>query len=94
MKQLAAGKTKIRVIDYLVAHTAISFFIFPPVNGITLLLWVGPGLLLFSGAGWLAAAPAQARRSNPAAAALNNDQPTAPALCSTAHHCLPEGARS
>ncbi len=72
-EQLAAGKNEDQVIDYLVARYGDFVLYLPPVNGITLLLWVGPGLLLFSGAGWLALR-LRRRADEPAAAALNNDQ--------------------
>lgn len=72
-EQLAAGKNEDQVIDYLVARYGDFVLYLPPVNGITLLLWVGPGLLLFSGVGWLALR-LRRRADEPASAALNNDQ--------------------
>ncbi len=53
-EQLASGRSKEDVVDYLVARYGDFVLYEPPVKGITLLLWGGPALLLFGGAGWLA----------------------------------------
>lgn len=53
-EQLAAGKSESQVIDYLVARYGDFVLYLPPLKGVTLLLWVGPGLLLVGCAGWLA----------------------------------------
>jgi len=53
-EQLAAGKSEEAVVDYLVARYGDFVLYLPPFKGITLLLWLGPGLLLIAGAGWLA----------------------------------------
>ena len=52
-EQLAAGKDKDDVIDYLVERYGDFVLYEPPVKGVTLLLWGGPALLLFGSAGWL-----------------------------------------
>lgn len=53
-EQLAAGRSKEDVIDYLVARYGDFVLYEPPVKGVTLLLWGGPALLLLAGVGWLA----------------------------------------
>jgi cytochrome c-type biogenesis protein CcmH len=53
-EQFAAGKNEEAVIDYLVARYGDFVLYLPPFKGITLLLWLGPALLLIGGAGWLA----------------------------------------
>ena len=53
-EQLAAGRSKADVVDYLVARYGDFVLYEPPVKGITLLLWGGPAVLLLAGVGWLA----------------------------------------
>lgn len=53
-EQLAAGRSKNDVIDYLVARYGDFVLYDPPFKATTLLLWGGPVLLLVGGAGWLA----------------------------------------
>lgn len=53
-EQLAAGRSKDDVVDYLVARYGDFVLYEPPVKGITLLLWGGPAVLLLAGLGWLA----------------------------------------
>jgi cytochrome c-type biogenesis protein CcmH len=53
-EQLASGRSKGDVVDYLVARYGDFVLYEPPVKGTTLLLWGGPALLLMGGAGWLA----------------------------------------
>ena len=53
-EQLAAGRSKDDVIDYLVARYGDFVLYEPPVKGVTLLLWGGPAVLLLAGIGWLA----------------------------------------
>ena len=53
-EQLAAGKDKDDVIDYLVERYGDFVLYEPPFNAATGLLWVGPFALLLAGAGWLA----------------------------------------
>ena len=53
-EQLAAGKDKDDVIDYLVERYGDFVLYEPPFNAATGLLWVGPFALLLGGAGWLA----------------------------------------
>lgn len=52
-EQLAAGKDKDDVIDYLVERYGDFVLYEPPFKGTTLLLWLGPLVLLLGGAGWL-----------------------------------------
>src|SRR5690606_33831855 len=52
-EQLAAGRSESEVIDYLVARYGDFVLYQPPLKPTTVLLWVGPALLLFGGAGWL-----------------------------------------
>ena len=53
-EQLAAGKDEDAVIDFLVARYGDFVLYMPPVKAVTVLLWLGPGLLLIGCAGWLA----------------------------------------
>ena len=52
-EQLAAGKSKDDVIDYLVARYGDFVLYQPPLKASTLLLWGGPAALLLAGAGGL-----------------------------------------
>lgn len=52
-EQLAAGKDKDDVLDYLVERYGDFVLYQPPLKATTLVLWGGPALLLFAGAGWL-----------------------------------------
>lgn len=49
-----SGKDEGEVVDYLVDRYGDFVLYLPPFKGATLLLWLGPALLLVSGAGWLA----------------------------------------
>lgn len=53
-EQFQAGKDEDQVVDYLVDRYGDFVLYLPPFKGATLLLWIGPALLLVSGAGWLA----------------------------------------
>jgi len=53
-EQLQAGRSKEDVIDYLVERYGDFVLYEPPFKASTALLWGGPALLLFGGAGWLA----------------------------------------
>lgn len=53
-EQLAAGRDKDDVIDYLVERYGDFVLYEPPFKAVTVLLWLGPAALLFGGAGWLA----------------------------------------
>jgi cytochrome c-type biogenesis protein CcmH len=53
-EQLAAGKSKDDVIDYLVERYGDFVLYEPPFKAVTVLLWLGPLALLLGGAGWLA----------------------------------------
>lgn len=53
-EQLQAGKSEEAVVDYLVARYGDFVLYLPPFKGTTLLLWLGPAVLLVAGAGWLA----------------------------------------
>lgn len=52
-EQLGAGKSEAEVIDFMVARYGDFVLFKPPFKPVTLLLWLGPALLLVSGAGWL-----------------------------------------
>lgn len=52
-EQFAAGKSEKEVIDFLVARYGDFVLYTPPFKATTVLLWIGPGLLLIAGAGWL-----------------------------------------
>ncbi len=53
-EQLAAGKSKDEVVDYLVERYGDFVLYEPPFKAVTVLLWLGPAALLFGGAAWLA----------------------------------------
>lgn len=53
-EQFQAGKDEDQVVDYLVDRYGDFVLYLPPFKGATLLLWIGPALLLVGGAGWLA----------------------------------------
>ena len=53
-EQLAAGKSKDEVIEYLVDRYGDFVLYEPPFKAATALLWLGPAALLLGGAGWLA----------------------------------------
>jgi cytochrome c-type biogenesis protein CcmH len=53
-EQLAAGNSKAEVVDYLVARYGDFVLYEPPFKATTVVLWAGPAVLLFGGAGWLA----------------------------------------
>ncbi len=53
-EQLASGRSKADVVDYLVARYGDFVLYEPPLKASTLLLWGGPAALLLGGAGWLA----------------------------------------
>ena len=70
-EQLAAGKDKDDVIDYLVERYGDFVLYEPPFNAATGLLWVGPFALLLGGAGWLAWRLRRRRREIAADGALS-----------------------
>ena len=53
-EQLATGKSKDDVVEYLVERYGDFVLYEPPFKGTTLLLWLGPLVLLIGGAAWLA----------------------------------------
>jgi len=53
-EQLAAGKSEAEVIDFMTARYGDFVLYLPPFKATTLMLWVGPALLLVGCAGWLA----------------------------------------
>lgn len=53
-EQLATGKSKDDVVEYLVERYGDFVLYEPPFKGTTLLLWLGPLALLIGGAAWLA----------------------------------------
>jgi cytochrome c-type biogenesis protein CcmH len=48
-EQIAAGKTDEQIVSYMVARYGDFVLYQPPVKSTTLLLWVGPGLLVLLG---------------------------------------------
>jgi cytochrome c-type biogenesis protein CcmH len=48
-EQIAAGKTDDEIVSYMVNRYGDFVLYQPPVKGTTILLWVGPALLLFAG---------------------------------------------
>lgn len=51
--QLGAGKSEAEVLDFLVSRYGDFVLYRPPFRASTALLWLGPGLLLIGGVGWL-----------------------------------------
>ncbi len=51
-EQFAAGRDENQVVDYLVARYGDFVLYTPPFKSSTLLLWLGPALLLVAGAAW------------------------------------------
>jgi cytochrome c-type biogenesis protein CcmH len=52
-EQMKKGMTDKEIIDYLVARYGDFVLYDPPFKSYTLLLWLGPFLLLLAGAAWL-----------------------------------------
>ena len=71
-EQLAAGRSKEDVIDYLVARYGDFVLYEPPFKASTLLLWGGPVLLLLAGAGGLVLR--LRRRAGESVAPLSQDE--------------------
>ena len=71
-EQLASGKDEDAVIDFLVARYGDFVLYLPPFKGVTLLLWLGPALLLAVCGGWLALR--LRRRQREAAPTLSGEQ--------------------
>lgn len=53
-EQFVAGRDESQIVDYLVARYGDFVLYEPPFKLTTLVLWLGPLLLLVAGAGWLA----------------------------------------
>lgn len=53
-EQFVAGRDENQIVDYLVARYGDFVLYEPPFKLTTLVLWLGPLLLLVAGAGWLA----------------------------------------
>lgn len=94
-EQLAAGKSEDAVVDYLVARYGDFVLYLPPFKGITLLLWLGPGLLLVGGAGWLAwRLRARAKEAETAPHLTQDERARARALLGGGTHPSSEEPRS
>ncbi len=52
-EQFVAGRDENQVVDYLVTRYGDFVLYTPPFKPVTLLLWLGPALLLVAGAAWL-----------------------------------------
>lgn len=52
-EQLGAGKSEPEVLEFLVSRYGDFVLYKPPFRSTTVLLWLGPALLLFGGLGWL-----------------------------------------
>jgi len=72
-EQIAAGKSDEQIIDYLVQRYGDFVRYEPPFKASTVLLWVGPFLLLVAAAGGLVLA-VRRRRDAPAEPALAADE--------------------
>jgi cytochrome c-type biogenesis protein CcmH len=69
-EQIAAGKTDEQIVSYMVARYGDFVLYQPPVKSTTLLLWIGPGLLVLLGFVVLGRT-LRARRGAPQAAELS-----------------------
>ena len=74
-EQLAAGKDKDDVIDYLVERYGDFVLYKPPVKPSTWLLWFGPGVVVLSGAAMVVASVRRRARALPADAQGIEDSP-------------------
>ena len=72
-EQVASGKTDQEIIDYMVARYGDFVLYRPPVRGTTMLLWIGPALLLLLGA-FLLLRILRQRRALPDAAPLTVEE--------------------
>jgi len=72
-EQVAAGKTDEQIVDYLVQRYGDFVLYSPPFKATTVLLWVGPFLLLAVGAGVLVVV-LRRRRNAPEEVALVPDE--------------------
>lgn len=52
-EQFQAGKSEQEVVDFLVSRYGDFVLYRPPFKATTMVLWLGPGLLLLLGLGWL-----------------------------------------
>lgn len=52
-EQLAAGRTRQQIVDYMVARYGDFVLYKPPFRTSTLVLWIGPGVLFFMAVAWL-----------------------------------------
>lgn len=52
-EQLAGGRSEDQIVDFLVSRYGDFVLYEPPFKPITLVLWLGPLLLLLAGGGWL-----------------------------------------
>ena len=78
-EQIAAGKTDAEIVQYMTARYGDFVLYKPPLKGTTVLLWLGPALLLIMGL-LIATRIVRARRSNAAAALSLQDQARAEEL--------------
>jgi cytochrome c-type biogenesis protein CcmH/NrfF len=61
-EQIAAGRSDAEIVDYMTARYGDFVLYRPPLKATTLVLWVGPALLLVGGA-WLLARVVRERRA-------------------------------
>jgi cytochrome c-type biogenesis protein CcmH len=71
-EQIAAGKSDAQIVDYLVQRYGDFVLYDPPFKATTLLLWLGPFVLL-AGAGFVLVATLRRRRRAPEEPALGQD---------------------
>ena len=82
-EQIAAGKTNAQIIDYMTARYGDFVLYNPPFKATTILLWLGPALLLVAGV-FLASRMLRARRDASARALSPQDHERAEQLLSGA----------
>jgi len=78
-EQIAAGKTNAQIVDYMTARYGDFVLYNPPFKATTVLLWLGPALLLVAGV-FLASRMLRARRDASARALSPQDHERAEQL--------------
>lgn len=82
-EQLQAGRNERDVIDYMIERYGDFVLYRPPIKATTLLLWVGPALLLLIGGGLFWRTLRQSQAAPPAAPMSADDARRAEALLAT-----------
>jgi cytochrome c-type biogenesis protein CcmH len=76
-QRLAAGDTDRQAVDFVVARYGHFVLLKPPFETDTLLLWLGPGLVLVGGGIWVAMLARRDGEGTPTAGALTAEEEAA-----------------